>query len=303
MKYIITGAAGNISRPLAEKLIRQGHEVSVISRNADHIRVLIDLGAKAAIGSVEDTAFLEKAFAGMDAVYTMTPPKNDITARWKEYIGGIGVNFAAAIRSSGIRYVVNLSSVGAHLPDGCGPVSGLYRVEQALNALQDVNVLHLRPGYFYFNFFGMIDMIRNMNIMGSNFGGPGFVMMLAHPADIAEAAFDALNTLSFSGKSVLYVSSEDRTTDDIARVLGESVGKPALPWVAFTDEQALGGLLQAGLPEELARNYVEMGQAIQSGIFLEDYKKQKNFYRGKIKLEDFAKTFTMVYNQKNNLSN
>ena len=77
MKYVITGAAGHISKPLAEKLLKAGHDVTVIGRNTENLRSLIELGAKAAIGSVQDVDFLKKAFAGADAVYTMSPPNYD----------------------------------------------------------------------------------------------------------------------------------------------------------------------------------------------------------------------------------
>jgi uncharacterized protein YbjT (DUF2867 family) len=70
MKYVITGAAGNISKPLTEKLLNAGHEVTVISRSSENIRSLTEQGAKAAIGSVEDVEFLKKTFSGADAVYT-----------------------------------------------------------------------------------------------------------------------------------------------------------------------------------------------------------------------------------------
>ena len=129
MKYVITGSAGNISKPLALQLLKAGHEVTVIARNAANLSVLTEAGAKAAIGSVEDVTFLTETFTGADAVYTMVPPVHASTD-WKGYIGIIGKNYTAAIKASGVKYVVNLSSIGAHLEDGCGPVSGLYRVEQ-----------------------------------------------------------------------------------------------------------------------------------------------------------------------------
>ena len=94
MKYVITGAAGNISKPLAEKLLKAGHDVTVISRHEKNIQSLISLGAHAAIGSVEDTDFLTKTFTGADAIYTMVPPHFGATD-WKGYIGQIVKNFAA----------------------------------------------------------------------------------------------------------------------------------------------------------------------------------------------------------------
>jgi len=295
MKYVITGGAGNISKPLAEKLLKAGHDVTVISRNAENIKPLVDPGAKPAIGSVTDTAFLIKTFTGADAVYTMVPP-NYATNDMKASIGEVGKNYVEALKAANIKYVVNLSSVGAHLPDGVGPVSGLYRVEQAMNELKNTNIKHLRPTYFFANFLANVGMIKNMNIIGGNFGGADFKMLLADPADIAEVAFEELTNLNFTDHSFRYIGSDERSTDDIAKILGDAVGKPQLPWVTFTDEQAFGGMTQVGLPENIAKNYTEMGQAMQDGSMFEDYWKHHPDKLGKTKLEDFAKTFAAVYN-------
>lgn len=295
MRYIVTGGAGNISKPLIKKLLNAGHEVIAVARNADHLKELTTQGAKQAIGSIEDVEFLKKTFAGADAVYTMVPP-NYTTTDLKNWMRLIGKNYADAIRASNVQYVVNLSSVGAHLPNGCGPVTGLYHVEQALNQLQNIHLRHLRPVYFFSNFLGSIGMVKHMNIVGANFGGENFKMALADANDVAGIAFEELNNCAFSDISARYIASDERTTDEIAKVLGSAVGKPDLPWVVFTDEQAFNGMLQAGLPEELAKNYTEMGHAVQNGIMMEDYWKQHPALE-KTKLEDFAKTFAFVYNQ------
>ncbi len=100
----------------------------------------------------------------------------------------------------------------------------------------------------------------------------------------------------FTGKSVRYSVSDERTTTQTATVLGQAIGLPNLPWIEFTDEQALEGLLKAGLPAEMARNFVEMGTAVRSGIIWEDYDLHKPATPGKVKLEDFAREFAQVYN-------
>ena len=294
MKYVITGGAGNISKPLTEKILKAGHEVTVISRNAENTKSLTDLGAKAAIGSVNDIAFLKKTFAGADVVYTMVPP-NYATNDMKASIAEVGKNYAEALKTSGVKYVVNLSSVGAHLPDGVGPVSGLYRVEQSLNELKSINIKHLRPTYFFSNFLGNVGMVKNMNIIGANFGGVDFKMLLADPNDVAEVAFEELSNLKFTGHSVRYIGSDERSTADIAKILGSAIGKPQLPWVTFTDEQAYGGMMQMGLPENAAKNYTELGHAANDGSMFEDYWKHHPDKLGKTKLEDFAQTFAAVY--------
>ncbi|HVM87806.1 MAG TPA: NAD(P)H-binding protein [Puia sp.] len=296
MKYVITGGAGHISKPLAEKLISEGHHVTIISRNEKNIAGLVSKGAKAAIGSVEDIDFLSKTFAGADAVYTMVPPNFSITGSWKKWIGQIGKNYAQAIKESGVKYVVNLSSIGAHLPDGCGPVSGLHQAEKALDELSDVNIRHLRPAYFYTNLFANISMIKSIGIMGGNYGNALSKMVIVHPNDIAAVAAEELSGLTFTGHSFRYISSDEKTGAEIATAIGEAIGKPGLNWVVFNDNDALNGMLQAGLPEEIAKNYQEMGQAMYNGKFFEDYWKHRPSILGKIKIEDFAKTFAAVFN-------
>ena len=295
MKYVITGSLGHISKPLTNALVNAGHEVTVITSTPGRIPDIEALGAKALVGSVTDTTFLQKAFAGADAVYTMVPP-NFATSDIKAHIGETGQKYADAIKATpSIKYVVNLSSVGAHLPDGVGPVSGLYRAEQALNKLQGVHIRHLRPSYFYLNLLGQIPVIKHMGIMGSNFSVADKKFLLVLPDDIAAVAAEELLRLDFTGRSVRYIASDEVSTQDIASVIGKAIGKPDLQWVAFTDDQAFQGMLQGGLPEEISRNYVEMGRSIQSGAMNEDYWKHHPVQLGKTKLEDFSKFFAAAY--------
>lgn len=295
MKYVITGSLGHISQPIVTALVKAGHAVTVITSNQARAKDIEALGAKAAVGSIDDTAFLIKAFNGANVVYTMVPPKND-APDWKAYIGQIGKNYAEAIKANHVPYVVNLSSVGAHLAEGCGPVSGLYRAEAALNTLKDTNIKHLRPAYFYYNLFSNIGLIKNLGIAGSNFGFNKKEFPIVDPADIAAVAIEALLHPNFTGHTVQYIASDEVSTADIASTLGKAINKPDLNWVTFTDEQSLQGALQAGLPEELARNYTEMGHAVQNGKMYEDYWKNHPSTLGKTKLADFAKTFAAVYN-------
>ena len=294
MKYVLSGSLGHINKPLTQKLVAAGHDVTVISSSKEREAQIIALGAKAAIGTLEDTAFLTQTFTGADAVFTLIPPIHH-TDNWKQDIHKIGKNFADAIKTSGIKKVVNLSSIGAHMPAGCGPVSGIHFAELELDKLVDVDIIHLRPGYFYTNLFANIGMIKHMGILGNNYGADNIVIM-THPDDIADVAADELLNLSFTGKSIRYIASDERTSKEIAAILGAAIGKPELPFVEFTDEQNLAGAIQAGLPEELAKNFIEMGTAIRSGEMFADYRKHP-VTQQKTKLEDFAKEFAAAYEQ------
>jgi len=109
-------------------------------------------------------------------------------------------------------------------------------------------------------------------------------------------ATDTLLQLNFTGHTVQYIVSDEVSTDDIAATIGKAINQPGLKWVTFTDEQALQGGIQAGLTEEISRNYAEMGNAINSGRMAEEYWKEHPPVSGKIKLADFAKIFEAAYN-------
>jgi uncharacterized protein YbjT (DUF2867 family) len=286
MRFVITGSLGHVGKPLAAQLRDAGHAVTVVSSNADRTSAIESIGANAAIGSVEDARFLAEVFRGADGLFTMVPPHfggHD----WKSHIGGVGRTYLKAILASGVKYVVNLSSIGAHMRDGCGPVSGLYRVEQALNELPGVNVRHLRAGFFYTNFLNSVALIRHQGIISGNYGKHAR-MVLVHPTDIADAAAKELQGRFFLGKGYSYVASDELTTDQIASILGKAIGKPELGWVDQPDKESFGGMVMAGLSEDVARNYVEMGTAIRSGDMWSDYDSHRPVLAGWRRFESFA---------------
>lgn len=295
MKYVITGSLGHISKPVVDQLVKDGHNVTVITSSADRKTSIEALGAIAAVGSVEDTEFISSTFAGADAVYLMIPPKWDVT-NWLEYQQKVADNYVAAIRANNVKYAVQLSSIGAHMRRGAGPVDGLGYLEEQLLQLTAVNVKMLRPSYFFYNLFSMIPLINSTNIMGANYGGTEEKLVLVHTSDIADAAYAALAGLNFTGHTVEYIAGDERTTDEIAAVLSQAIGKPGVPWVRFTDEQSLQGMLQAGLSPTIAEGYTTMGNAIFTGQMQEDYWKNRPAALGKINLEAFAAEFAAAYN-------
>lgn len=291
-KYVISGSVGHISKPIITGLVKAGNSVSVITSNKDRAEEIESLGAKARVGSLQDVAFLTSAFQGADAVYTMIPPIWQ-TSNWRASQLEISKNYESALRASGTKYVVNLSSIGAHEPNGVGPVSGLYDFEQLLNKIPGLNVRHLRPSFFYYNFLAQIGLIKQAGIMGANYGS-GEKIFLVHTRDIATAALEELSKLNFAGNSTRYILGDERSGQEIASTLGKAIGKD-LNWVEFTDDQQKQGLLGAGLPETIASGYTEMGVALRTGIMQSDARKNKPALSS-TKLEDFAKEFAAAFN-------
>ena len=293
MNYTITGSLGNISLPLVKDLLAAGHKVKVVSSNNSKKSEIENLGATAAIGSVTDKNFLAGAFAGADAVYLMIPP-NFTAGDFPAYQKEVADNYIQALKTGNVKHVVLLSSIGAHMRKGAGPIDGLGYLEEQLEKLKDVNVKMLRPAYFYLNLFSMAGLIKHANIMGSNFGGDTEKLILVHPSDIAKVAATHLLKLDFKGHSIQYIASDEKYSSEIANAISAAINKPNTPWVTFTDEQSLEGMLQAGLNKSMAEAYIQMGKAFREGTAQADYWKNKPEL-GKIKLEDFAKDFAAFY--------
>ena len=296
MKYIITGSIGNISKPIVKQLIAAGHKVTVVSSNQNKKTEIEKLGAIAAIGSIMNREFLKQTFSAANAVYLMIPP-NWVTTDFYAYQKEVADNYVYAVKENNIKHIVQLSSIGAHLRVGAGPIDGLGYLEEQLEKIKDINIKMLRPSFFYTNLHSMGGLIKKAGIMGANYGDTDEKLILVHPNDIAIEAAKQLLNLDFTGHSVQYISSDERTSKEIASVLSQSVGKPNTPWVTFKDEDALQGMLQSGLSKTMAEAYVQMGKSIREGFLQADYFNHKNVPIGKIKLEDFAKEFALVYSQ------
>jgi uncharacterized protein YbjT (DUF2867 family) len=292
MKIIITGSLGNISKPLTQELVQKGHSVTVISSKAEKQTEIEALGAAAAIGSVDDVDFLTSAFTGADAVYAMVPP-NFAEPDPMAYYKRIGSNYAQAIGGAGVKRVVLLSSYGADLDHGTGIILGAYYVEQLLNKLPGISLTHLRPGYFYYNLYNFVGMIKEAGFIGANYGGDDKIPMVA-PGDIAAAAAEELQKTT-PGITVRYVVSDDITANEAAQILGAAIGKTDLKWITFNDEQARQGMEQHGMPAGITAILVELGAATHSGILRQDYERQLPIEMGKVKLKDFAKEFAAAF--------
>jgi len=181
---------------------------------------------------------------------------------------------------------------------GAGHITGMRRTEMRLNQLTDVNIVHLRPVYFFTNLFANIEPIASMGIMGGNFSLPAKQFPLAHPTDVAAVAADALMRRNFFGQSFRYIASDECGTDEIAAALGMAIGKPDLRWVQFTDEQLSQALMRAGFSKETIPEFVEGFGAFNGGKLFEDYWMNHPKTLGPTKLDEFAKSFAIVYNLK-----
>ncbi len=291
--YVITGATGNIGKRVVESLLAAGKPVRAIARHADKLQDLAAKGAEVVVGDLHDVAFLTKAYAGATAVMTIIP--GDYS--WTD-IGSaqdvIADAHIAALKPSGVKYVVNISSNGAHTTENNGPIAGLARFEKKLNALADISILHLRPTYFMENQFATIGLIKNMGITGSSAKGDIPIPMIA-TQDIAKVVAEKLLALNFTGTTVLpLLGARDVSFSEAATIIGNAIGKPELQYIQFPADQAKQGMMQAGLNAAWADSYNEMNEGMGLGVMNSETRTPEA--TTPTTLEEFAKTtFAHVY--------
>ncbi len=263
LNYVVTGATGHTGKIVAEALLKAGKPTVVVGRSAEKLKELVALGAIPAVGDLDDVAFLEKTFHHAKAAYLMIPP-NFAATDGRAYYVKIATHFALALSHAKVKHAVYLSSYGAHLPEGAGPVSGAYYAEQILNAVPGLNVLHLRPPYFMENLYNNIGMIKHGGILGTSIA-PDFKFFMIHTRDIADIAAQRLLSLDFHGSSVeLLTGDGEHSHTEILGHIRKATGKADLPYVHFTPEQEYQGMLQAGLPKPFADGLRDMYVAFQT---------------------------------------
>jgi uncharacterized protein YbjT (DUF2867 family) len=262
--YVVLGASGNTGHIVAQNLLARQQKVRVVGRNAAHLQPHAAQGAEVFVGDVTDAAAVTKAFNHADAAYVMIPP-NHTSNDPLGYAERVSDAIAAAIRNTGIKNVVSLSSFGADKTNGTGPVVGLHNLEQKLNHIDSANVLHLRPGYFMENTLPQVGAIR---MAGAAIGPlrPGLKLPMIATRDIGAAAADALLRLAFRGKQTHELQGErDLDYTEIATIIGTAVGKPDLKYVNPPDDQIRAAMVQMGMSGEFVGLILEMAGALNTG--------------------------------------
>ncbi|MEO8862318.1 MAG: NAD(P)H-binding protein [Ginsengibacter sp.] len=297
MKIILTGSLGNISKTLTKLLVQKGHDVTVISSKAKRENEIEALGAKAAIGNMEDVDFLTKTFKDADLVYLMEALGAgsffDQNLDYVTAINQIANNYKQAAQQSGVKQIVHLSSIGAHTDKGNGMLAFHYNVENILKELpEDVSIKFMRPVGFYINMFAFIPTIKSQGVIIQNYGGDEKEPWVS-PLDIAAVIAEEMEK-PFDGREIRYIASDEASPNEVAKILGEAIGKPDLKWLVISDDQMLNGMISAGMNPKIAKGLVEMNAGRRSGVLDEDYYLNRPTL-SKFKLADFAKDFATTF--------
>jgi uncharacterized protein YbjT (DUF2867 family) len=263
--YTVIGATGNIGSVITKTLLEKGERVRVFGRHAGKLQVFAQKGAEAFVGDVMDADALTRAFTGARAAFLMIPPgmkSPDYRADQERASDAISL----AAKNARLPYAVNLSSIGAQAPQGTGPIVGLHFAEKKLNAIERLNVLHLRPAYFFENLLSGISMIQMMGIFGGALKGDLKIAMIA-TRDIGAYGVERLLHLDFNGKQTQELLGErDLSMNEVVAVIGRALGKADLRYVQFPYDQVGKVLIQMGTPPKTAALFIEMFGGFNEGI-------------------------------------
>ncbi|HZS27711.1 MAG TPA: NmrA family NAD(P)-binding protein [Candidatus Angelobacter sp.] len=262
--FVVTGATGHTGKIVAERLLGQKRKVRAIGRSKDRLQPLAARGAEAVVADLGDQAALAKAFKGADAVYVMIPP-NEKSQDPLGYSRRVAQAITGALQESGVKYAVQLSSVGADKDVRTGPVVGLHQFEKMLDTIPDLNVLYLRPAYFMENTLGQAAAVAKMGYAVGLLRSDLRLPMIA-TKDISNRVAELLLDLNFRGKQIHeLLGHADLTMSEVANTIGRVIGKPGLIYKQLPPEQVKPVLEQMGLSAPSADLIIEMSSALNSG--------------------------------------
>lgn len=261
---IVMGAGGNTGNKIAMTLLAAGHPVRALGRTRARLTGLERAGAEVMLGDTSEAGFLTRAFDGAVAAYTLLPTDQsapDYPASQRRE----GEAIAAAVRESGVRHVVALSSLGADKSSGHGVIAGLHEQEERLKRIQGLNLLLLRPVSFFENFYGQLPVVKHQGVVADSVVADLPIPMIAS-RDVAAVAATALAARDWRGLVVReLLGQRDLSYRKATRILGERIGRPDLPYVQLPYDEMADALVGAGLSASFASRYVEMTRAFNEG--------------------------------------
>ncbi|MDA0563277.1 NAD(P)H-binding protein [Streptomonospora sp. S1-112] len=220
---VVTGATGNVGRPLVRALAEAGERVTAVSRgpgdagSAPGVTTL-----RADLTAPDAPEVLAPALAGASALFLLT-------AASVLPLGGAGVaGVLAAARAAGVGRVVLLSSQG--VGTGRHPSD----IEDAVRAA-GVEWTVLRPGGFHSNAGQWAPGVRAERTVAAPFGD--VALPTVDPADIAAMAAEALTGEGHAGATYVLTGPEPVSPRGQAAAIGAALGEP-VRFVELSREQA-----------------------------------------------------------------
>lgn len=286
MKLAVTLPTGKIGSKLSTELLdRGGHELRLLTRNRGKVQRWVDRGARVFEGLLEDQDFFNRATKGVDALFLVLPidsrAKN--LSRNCDRIVDSAVN---AVRENDIQRVVFVSSLGAHLETGTGPVVYLRHAEEKLRAVVP-HLTVLRPVFFMDQFLGWMKDIADHQEFYQPFSEKTTIPMIA-TRDIATFAADVLTDEEWTGRRVLPLyGPKEYSFGEAAQILGQTLNMK-IRHVELEPKKMAERLRQRGWSQEAVDRHLELQRAMAQGKLVEELPRSK-WHERPTTFEQFAK--------------
>ena len=239
--YAIMGITGQVGGAVAENLLKQGHKVRAVLRDAVKARDWSARGCEIALATIENAAALAAAFRGAEGVFVLVPPNFDPLPEFPE-AQVIAKTLRAVLVQANPARTVYLSTIGAQANQS-NLLTQHTILEKALGGLA-VPVIFLRPAWFMENSSWDVVPAREQGVI------PSFLQPLDRPvpmvatADIGRVAAELLLE-TWSGHRVIELEGPQRVTPNeiaatFARLLDRPVRMEAVPresWEALFKSQ------------------------------------------------------------------
>ncbi len=283
--FTIFGASGNTGSVVARELLGRGERVRVVARDPQKVASLQALGAEVVSADVFDVGAVRGALEGARGAYVLLPPdvrSDDYLARNRR----IASIYADAVKAAQTPHVVLLSSIGAHIPAGTGPIVGTRYAEQVLSEVAGTRFTFARGAYFMENLLGYAQAMKSDGALPVFGGGSDIVHPMVATRDIGLAVAEVLVAPPSQNEILELSGPREYSFEDVAaiatRLLGRSVKTLHLPIDAFVPT-----FTSFGFSANLAGLYREMTQAMASGKLVWDRRGRR--IQGKTTLDELLK--------------
>lgn len=250
MKYLITGATGDVGSKVAGLLIQRGDQPRVFVRDTQKARSLFGDRVDTFVGDLGDPESLRAALKGVDKFFLVnTGPA--IAARDEAA--------ATAAKAAGVKHLVKLSSMDVQ--HGLAIGAWHERGEAAVRA-SGVPFTFVQPTGFMSNLFAWGPSIKAEGVVRSSTGEGRRAFI--HSNDIAAVAVKVLTTSAYDGEALAITGPEAITFAEVTSKIAAAIGKP-LTFQPISDEEARERYSRVSGSAEETEAHVSLWRAIREG--------------------------------------
>jgi uncharacterized protein YbjT (DUF2867 family) len=223
MRIAVVGATGRIGAKLTENLLAKGHSVKALSRGGAALDALVAKGAEPFIGSFDTgDGELGRFFEDADAVFLM------VKTLWQAedfhgHYPAVALRFFDALRDSPVKFAVSLTAMGSEVSGNTGHFQGFHILDQILNRLRDIKLVHLQGGWFMEDLGRWADAIAQHDRIGFTLS-PDVKAPWVSIQDVVDFAAKEFDTPTDQHRSVRQLGI-DYTMTEIAALIGRALGR------------------------------------------------------------------------------